>query len=88
MRGSVAAQNLEKSVLDGSIPKALRELVLSKLITSRTHSYLGGGGGTTNKNLRMLRREVIVKGGLILNLDRNIIEMQFNTANVNMQWGI
>lgn len=88
MRGSVAAQNLEKSVLDGSIPKALRELVLSKLITSRTHSYLGGEGGTTNKNLRMLRREVIVKGGLILNLDRNIIEMQFNTANVNMQWGI
>lgn len=87
MRGSVAAQNLEKSVLDGRIPKALRERVLSELITSRTHSYLGGGG-TANKNLRMLRREVIAKGSLILNLDRNIIEMQFNTANVNMKWGM
>lgn len=43
VRGSVAAQHLEKSVLDGRIPKALRELVLSELITSCTHSYWGWG---------------------------------------------
>lgn len=36
----------------------------------------------------MFRREVIAKGSLILNLDRSIIEMQFNTANVNMKWGM
>lgn len=73
--------------MDGRIPEALRERVLSELITSCTHSYLGEGG-MANKNLRMVRREVIVKGSLILNLDRSIIEMHLNTANVYMKWGM
>ena len=42
VRGYFIAQNMEKSVQDGRILKALRELVLSKLISSHTYSYFGG----------------------------------------------
>jgi hypothetical protein len=70
VRGYFAAQNLEKSVLDGRIPKALRELVLSELISSHTVIL-----GKTNSNLRMLRREKNRQGGLILNQDNSLMEI-------------
>jgi len=41
VRGYFVAQNVEKSVWDGRVPKALRELALSKLISSHTYSYSG-----------------------------------------------